>query len=194
MIALIAAVSLNGVIGKDGKIPWHLPQEQQRFKRLTMGQSVIMGRRSFEEVGHALLHRQNIVLTRNPDLHWENVETAGSLEEALALRRGLDCYIAIGQQVFEEALPLADFLVLSRVLMTVSGDPFFPSLAGRPFVRAKAPLLAPSGLWQEEIWVRQRCLFSLEKKAATVRSLSYRLSKRDVSNHDRRKRSWRFCL
>lgn len=128
-IALIAAVSENGVIGRDGGIPWHLPEDLQLFKRLTMGHHLIVGRKTFESIGKPLPGRKMIVLSRQPNYSVEGVITAASLQNALEIARKAgedEVFIAGGAAVYARALPLADRFYLSRVHANVKGDAFFP--------------------------------------------------------------------
>lgn len=130
-VSLIAAVARNGVIGRDGRLPWHLPADLKRFRRLTTGHHVIMGRRTFESIGKPLAGRTNLVLSRDPALRPFGVEVLRSLEEALQLakRRGEEeAFVIGGSEVYRRALPLADRIYLTRVGADVEGDVRFPSL------------------------------------------------------------------
>lgn len=127
MLAIIAARSKNNVIGKNGRIPWRIPGEQQQFRELTAGNVVVMGRRSFEEIGHPLPGRETVVVSRSQSFAGEGLRTARSLQEALALSGERDVFIAGGYSLYAEALPLADVLYLTEVDLTVEdGDTFFP--------------------------------------------------------------------
>src|ERR1700704_6185627 len=107
-IYLIAAVAQNGVIGIDGKLPWHLPEDLKHFKRLTLGHPVIMGRRTWESLGKALPGRKNIVVTTTAGYEAPGAAVASSLEAALALCAGESVAFVIGgQQLFAESLPIA---------------------------------------------------------------------------------------
>lgn len=128
--AIIVASSLNRVIGKDGKIPWHLPDDLKRFKELTKGHAVVMGRKTYESIGKPLPERCNIVLTSDPayrekaPLCW----TFPDIESALRWRQqGLVFFIG-GQRVYEAALPQADVIYGTLVLGQFPGDTFFPKL------------------------------------------------------------------
>lgn len=133
LISIIAAVAENGVIGREGGMPWHLPADLRYFKQTTMGHCLVMGRRTFESFGKPLPGRVTIVLTGSPEkvLQHENVRTAGSLEEAFALvptteMRQHEVFIAGGAGVYAAALPLAHRLYLTRIHATLGGDTFFP--------------------------------------------------------------------
>lgn len=130
-IALIAAVSENGVIGVSGGLPWRLPDDLRHFKRLTLDHTVIMGRKTWDEVGRPLANRRNVVISRNPDFEAPGATVVPSLEEALALGATEPrVWIIGGGEIYRQALPLADRLVLTVVHATVEGDTTFPSLDG----------------------------------------------------------------
>lgn len=132
-LVVIAAVAANGVIGRDGTLPWYLPADFKHFKETTMGHPVIMGRVNFEDVlaqlGGPLPGRTNIVLSRSdPDLP-DGVVLATDIDEAIAAARatGSDrAYVAGGAAVYEQFLPLADRLVLSELHDAYEGDTTFP--------------------------------------------------------------------
>jgi dihydrofolate reductase len=130
-VTLVAAVARNGVIGRDGTIPWRLPEDMQRFRALTMGHPVVMGRRTWESLPDAyrpLPGRRNVVLTRNPEWSGEGAVRAGSLEEALELvGEARDVFVIGGAELYAASLPLADELVLTELDADVEGDTFFPA-------------------------------------------------------------------
>ena len=127
MISIIVAVAKGGAIGKEGKMPWKIPGEQRQFKDLTTGHVVIMGRKSFEEIGHPLPDRKNIVVSKTKVFSGENLITAKSLEEALTLAGKEEIFIAGGAELFQKALPLADRIYITYVDLEVpNGDRFFP--------------------------------------------------------------------
>ncbi len=129
-VAVIAAVADNGIIGRENGLPWHISADLRRFKRLTMGHHLIMGRKTFESLRRALPGRTTIVISRGrPDLP-PGVLLAGSLEEALEMaRRGNDdeAVVAGGGEIYRLALPLADRLYLTRVRGEIEGDVRFPN-------------------------------------------------------------------
>jgi dihydrofolate reductase len=130
-VTLLAAVARNGVIGVDGGLPWHLPDELALFKRLTLGHVLVMGRRTYESVGRPLPGRTTVVVTRNPD--WraaEGVLRAGGVGEALELASRLDeeVFVVGGAQVYAEALASADRLALTFVDSEPQGDTTFPDV------------------------------------------------------------------
>lgn len=126
MIAIIAAVSENNVIGNKGCIPWKIKGEQRKFRELTTGEIVVMGKRSFEEIGKPLPGRTTIVISNSVKYEFDNCITLGSLAEAIEYAGDRDIYIAGGEQLYREALPLADKLYLTRIELKVEGDTFFP--------------------------------------------------------------------
>ncbi|GIL41096.1 dihydrofolate reductase [Roseiterribacter gracilis] len=126
-LSLIVAIAANGVIGNKGDLPWpRLSADLQHFKRTTMGAPVIMGRRTFESIGRALPGRRNIVVTRDATRRFAGCETAGSLDDALAKVGDVaETFVIGGAALFEEALPRADRLVLTRVQQAYEGDVSF---------------------------------------------------------------------
>jgi len=129
LISLIAAVAESGVIGKDNKLPWHLPEDLQFFKRTTLGHPIIMGRKNFESIGRALPGRTNIVLTRNLNFTAKGIIKAGSLKEAfdIAQKTGAEeCFVIGGAEIYREALPFCQKLYITRVHGVFEGDTFMP--------------------------------------------------------------------
>ncbi|MEZ6243147.1 MAG: dihydrofolate reductase [Phycisphaerales bacterium] len=131
-IVLVAAAAENDVIGRDGGLPWRLPDDLAHFKRVTMGHAVIMGRATFEESGRPLPGRTNIVITTRDDWRPDGVEIARSLDDAIAIadrtHPGQDRMVIGGGRVFRLALPLATRIELTRVHAEVEGDTTFPRL------------------------------------------------------------------
>ena len=127
-LALIVAVARNGVIGRDGDLPWHVSEDLAHFKKTTSGHAIIMGRKTHESIGRALPKRRNIVVTRSGNA-FEGCETAASFDEAMALARTTDpCPFVIGgASLYEEALPLATELHLTMIDQDVEGDTYFPT-------------------------------------------------------------------
>ncbi len=128
-ITLIAAVAENRVIGRDGGLPWRLPEDLRRFKQRTQGHVVIMGRRTFESLAAPLPNRPAIVVSRSRDLDTGEATLANSLDEALDIARGRgedEVFILGGSEIYAMALPLADRLVLTVVHAEIEGDTYFP--------------------------------------------------------------------
>lgn len=131
-LIIIAAVAENGIIGFQGKIPWHIPEDLKRFRRLTWGHPVLMGRRTFESLNsRPLPGRRNIILTQQKFPH---VETADSLESALSLLSDSEKIFVIGgSRIYAEALPMAHRLEITHVHWEGAGDTFFPTYGCKDF-------------------------------------------------------------
>jgi dihydrofolate reductase len=129
-LTVVAAVARNGVIGREGGIPWHLPEDLARFRARTTGHPVVMGRRTWDSLPERfrpLPERRNVVVTRDPAWSADGAERAGSLAEALSLVRGSASIFAIGgAMLYADALPLADELELTELDADVEGDTLFP--------------------------------------------------------------------
>ena len=126
-IYLVAAVARNGVIGANGKLPWHLPEDLQHFKKLTLGHPVIMGRRTWDSLPRALPGRENIVVTRSANRDIPGASVANSVEAAIALCAGEPVAFVIGGAgIFAETMPVADGLVLTEIEHDYEGDVYFP--------------------------------------------------------------------
>jgi dihydrofolate reductase len=135
-VAIYVAIADNGVIGRDGGLPWRLSSDLKRFKADTMGKPIVMGRKTYEGIGRPLPGRLNIVVTRDKSWRAEGVEIAHSLEDAIRLgtvrgrsMAGADeiCIIG-GGEIYAQALPLADRLHVTHVLAAVDGDAHFPTI------------------------------------------------------------------
>lgn len=136
MISIIVAVAKGGAIGKEGKMPWKIPREQRQFKDLTTGHVVIMGRTSYEEIGHPLPERTNIVVSKTKVFSGENLYTVKSLKEAIERAGQEEIFIAGGAEIFQEALPLADKIYMTYVDMEVpDADRFFPDFPEEEYTR-----------------------------------------------------------
>ena len=128
-LAVIAAVSRNGVIGRAGKLPWHLSADLKRFKQITTGHAIIMGRKTYQSIGRPLPNRRSLVITRDPAFRASGVEIVHSLDEALVAARGESKQFVIGgAAIFADALLRADELYLTRVHAEVDGDAYFPDV------------------------------------------------------------------
>jgi dihydrofolate reductase len=126
-ISLVVAVADNGVIGRAGRLPWHLPDDLKHFKAVTMGKPVLMGRRTFESVGRPLPGRRNLVLTRSHDFGAAGVERVGSMAEAMLLiHDAAELCVIGGAEIYSLTLPLAERAYLTQVHAAVSGDTWFP--------------------------------------------------------------------
>ena len=119
----------NRVIGANNALPWHLSADLKRFKALTMGHHIIMGRKTFESVGRILPGRTTVVVTRNPAFRFEGVVTAGSLRDALEKSGGdTEVFIIGGEEIFREALPLATRIHATELARDYDGDTYFPAI------------------------------------------------------------------
>ena len=135
-LAILAAVARNGVIGHDGTLPWHLPRDLARFKQLSMGHPIIMGRKTFDSIGRALPGRRSIVISRQSQRQLPaGVTRVGSLDEAILEARSSGAsqlaFVIGGRAVYSAALPLATQLYLTRVEADVAGDVLFPDVDWR---------------------------------------------------------------
>ena len=125
-ITLIVARARKGVIGRGGKLPWHLPADLKRFKALTMGSAMVMGRKTFESLPGLLPGRRHIVLTRDREWRAEGAEVAHSIEEALGLAGNERMSVIGGAAVFDLFLPVAGRIELTEVLADIEGDTIIP--------------------------------------------------------------------
>lgn len=135
MIALIVAFAKDQVIGNKGCIPWKIKGEQKRFKELTTGNVVIMGRRSYEEIGKPLPNRSTIVISSTKNYDGKNCMTARSVAEAIEMAGDKDIYISGGARVYEEALPLVEKMYITEVDLEVDGDTYFPPFDKEQFIK-----------------------------------------------------------
>lgn len=125
-VSIIVAAAENGVIGKQGSLPWRLPSELARFKQVTMGHPIVMGRKTHESIGRALPGRQNIIITRDKTYEAVGCTVVGSIDEALQAAEGADeVFIIGGASIYEQSLDLADTIYLTRVKAAVKGDKYF---------------------------------------------------------------------
>jgi dihydrofolate reductase len=132
IITLIVAVADNGVIGRDNTLPWHLPDDLKRFKRLTMGKPIVMGRKTFDSIGKPLPGRQNIVVTRDPNYRREGVTVVHAADAALRAAGEVPEIMVIGgAELFRMLLPRANRLHLTRVHGNMEGNVLWPALDDR---------------------------------------------------------------
>ena len=129
-LTLIAAMAQNRVIGADGQLPWHLPQDLAHFKALTLHKPIVMGRLTYESIGRPLPRRRNLVLTRTRDYQPIGVDVFHSLEQVIkATELDEELMVIGGGQIYTQSLPLAQRIQLTVVHRRVDGDAFFPELA-----------------------------------------------------------------
>jgi len=127
-ISLIAAVARNGAIGKNNALLCRISEDLKFFKRTTLGSPVVMGRKTWDSIGRPLPGRRNIVITRNPQWHADGAERAASMQDAIALAQGSPKVFVIGGgEIYAQALPMADELVLTEIDADFEGDAFFPA-------------------------------------------------------------------
>ena len=127
MIKLIVAVSKNMVIGDSNKLIWHLPADLKRFKEVTTGHPIVMGRKTFQSIGRPLPNRRNIIITRDEDFEVEGCEIVNSIEEALLLTNS-DCFIIGGGEIYKQTIHLAEQIYMTVVDEEFEGDTKFPEM------------------------------------------------------------------
>ena len=127
MITIVAACSANRVIGKDNKLIWRVPGDLKRFKEMTTGHTVLMGRKTYESIGKPLPNRRNVVISRNPNLVIENCLNYTSLTESLTMFKN-DLFIIGGEEIYRQTLPYADRIELTLINKNFDGDAFFPEI------------------------------------------------------------------
>ena len=129
-ISIVVAHSTNNVIGKDGGLPWHLSEDLKRFKAITLGKPIIMGRLTYDSIGRALPGRQNIVITRQAEFSAEGCDVVSSPDDALQIAGDAREVMVIGGgEIYRHFLPLADRIHRTRIESDIEGDTFFPTLA-----------------------------------------------------------------
>jgi dihydrofolate reductase len=127
IISMVAAMAANRVIGKDNRMPWHLPADLKHFKQVTLGKPVVMGRKTFQSIGRTLPGRRNIVISRNTPADAQGAEWVQSLEQALNLLQDQpEVMIIGGAQIYSQCLPLAQRLYLTEIALETTGDTWFP--------------------------------------------------------------------
>ncbi len=126
MISLIVAMSQNRVIGREGQIPWHLSEDLKRFKQITMGHPVVMGRKTFESIGKPLPGRENIVLTRDPHFNPPGVTLIHAVDEILNMNG--EIFVIGGAEIYKQFLPQSDKIYLTLIDDEFDGDAFFPEI------------------------------------------------------------------
>jgi dihydrofolate reductase len=129
VVSLIVAMDRNRVIGAGRRLPWHIPEDLKRFRRLTLGHHVVMGRKTWESIGRPLPGRTNIVLTRQPGFRAEGAHVVSCLDDALRLAAGdMEVFVIGGAQIYALALPCADRAYVTEIDAAFSGDVWFPLL------------------------------------------------------------------
>jgi len=131
IVSMIVAMDENRGIGKDNRIPWHIPSDLQRFKRLTLGHHIIMGRKTYESIGRLLPGRKTIILTRNPNYPAQDCIVAHSIEEALFIAKNsgeTEVFIIGGGEIYQQSIPFVDRIYLTIVHASFEADTYFPAL------------------------------------------------------------------
>jgi dihydrofolate reductase len=129
IVSFVVAIAENNAIGKDNKLLWYLPTDLKHFKQITNGQTIIMGRKTYDSMGKPLPNRRNIVITRNADLKLEGAEVTNSLAEALLLcKTEEEVFIIGGAEIYKQALDQTDRIYLTRVHQQFDADAYFPEL------------------------------------------------------------------
>jgi len=134
ILSLIVAVDENNVIGKDNKLPWHLPNDLKYFKNQTWAMPILMGRKTFESIGKPLPGRKSIVITRSRDWKHEGIEVVHSVEEAIQKAKEFgvkEIFVIGGAEIFQTAFPQASRIYLTRIHHRFDGDVFFPEVSAR---------------------------------------------------------------
>ena len=127
MINIIVATSKNRVIGNNNSLIWKLPADLKRFKQITTGNTIVMGRKTYESIGKPLPNRRNIIITRDTNYLVDNCEIVNSLEEALMLCNN-DCFIIGGGEIYKQSIDIADKIYLTLVQEDFEGDTYFPEI------------------------------------------------------------------
>lgn len=142
-LSLLVAMASNRVIGIDGKLPWHVPADLKRFKTLTMGHHIVMGRKTYESIGRLLPGRTSVIVTRQAGYAVPGAIVANSLDEALrACAADNEIFVIGGGQLYAEALPHADRIYLTQVEGEFAGDTWFPALAPGEWLETSRELLS----------------------------------------------------
>ena len=140
-VSIVVAASTNNVIGRQGKLPWHIPEDLRRFRQLTIGKPIVMGRRTYDSIGRPLPGRRNIVISGQQGLRIDGCEVVASPDEALRLAAGAEEMMIVGgERIYELFLARAECIHMTRVHVSVDGDAFFPELHVREW----------QVLWSEE--------------------------------------------
>lgn len=141
MIKIIVAISKNRVIGDSNRLIWHLPADLKRFKEVTTGHPIVMGRKTYESIGRPLPNRRNIIITRDQNYDIEGCEVVNSIDEALLLTAS-DCFIIGGGEIYKQTLNIADQIYMTVVEEEFEGDTTFPELSAAWYISSKEDFLA----------------------------------------------------
>lgn len=139
LLSIVVAVAENNVIGNGNQLPWRLPDDLKRFKALTMGKPIMMGRKTFTSIGRPLPGRTNIVVSRQSGLQCEGCVVAGSLQQALdAAGAASEVMVIGGEQIYREILSKTDLIYLTRVHAQVAGDAYFPEIVWEDWIEVQS--------------------------------------------------------
>ncbi|MEY3171130.1 MAG: Dihydrofolate reductase [Pseudomonadota bacterium] len=128
-LSIIVAMSSNRVIGVNNTLPWHLSEDLKHFKFLTVGHTIIMGRKTYDSIGRALPNRRNIVISRNIEISCEGAEVVHSIEDAFSISKNDgEVFVIGGSNIYEQALHLVDHLYITEIKKSFLGDAFFPEI------------------------------------------------------------------
>ena len=129
-ITLVAAIASNNVIGKENSLPWNIPEDLKRFKQMTSGHTILMGRKTFDSIGRPLPNRQNLVMTKDENFEREGIKVINDFNEALELKKesNEDVFVIGGSKIYELFEPVANSLAITRILKDFDGDAFFPDI------------------------------------------------------------------
>ena len=158
-VSFLVAMARNRVIGRDNRIPWHLPEDLKRFKALTMGHHIVMGRRTWDSINRLLPGRTTVIVTRNRGFEVPGAKTARSVEEALrACGEDPEIFVIGGEQIFAAALPYAQRLYLSTIDAEIEGDTYMPPIDMREWQLTHEEIFAGDGAqrlpWRFQIFDR----------------------------------------
>lgn len=131
MISFLVAVAENGVMGKNNKLPWHIPEDLKYFKKVTMGHPIIMGRKTYDSIGRPLPGRENIILTANKNLEIDGCKVFYNIEDLLQycqIRNQEEYFVIGGAEIFRLFLPYVDRLYITKIKQKVEGDVYFPDI------------------------------------------------------------------
>ncbi|MFO7559898.1 MAG: dihydrofolate reductase [Desulfobacterales bacterium] len=143
-VSIIAAMAANRVIGRANKIPWKIPGEQKLFRKITEGHTIIMGRKTYESIGRPLPFRLNIIITRKKDYIIPDCLTFSDLFSALAEFNGREVFIIGGEQIYKQALPIAEDIYLTIIQKKIAGDVFFPEFSKSEFIIVEEQAMSTS--------------------------------------------------
>jgi len=157
IVSIIAAMSSNRVIGRQGALPWHIPEDLRRFRELTTGHALIMGRKTFESIGRPLPDRKNIIVTRQPAYTAAGCLTAASLDEALRLAEpSAEVFICGGGELYRQAMPFAARIYLTVINESVAGDTTFPEIPADEFAMIASTRISAGPEADLKVFARQR--------------------------------------